>query len=151
MIKFLKVFGIGAFFLLFLGVAHAQASACFLGTEWDGNITLIRTDGTTETLTDCDMVFENETGSFFSGTIEHCGDLTMDFSGYRVGEPDSGSDIILQIGAPNFAIVGTAKNFFIEHNVRSQAVVPVKARLTISGTNITDGTTFNGTLRFDAD
>ncbi len=144
-----KLLVIGLFLLLATGVA--QASTGFLNnSEWEGSVTIVSADGSVTTISDCSLYVTSESGVFFSGTLEDCGDLSASFSAIRTGSPGD-SIFTVNIGAANQVTTGTVKNFNRPSLASSAFCIPSNsgATISLSGTMVgSSGGVFSGTLRY---
>lgn len=126
---FVLLFGAGA---AFAGFGHIA----LLNTTWTGDLTVLKTDGTTTTATDASLTFKTEDDELLSGELTGLADAPLAFSAIREGH-------FIIITAANYRITAEIKKFSHRHGHSRRP-----ATLELQGSNFADGSMFEGALEF---
>jgi hypothetical protein len=128
---FVLLFGAGAAF-----AGHGPIS--LLNTTWTGDLTVLKTDGTTTPVTDASLTFKTEDDDLLSGELSGLAADPIAFSAIREGK-------FILITAVNYRMTVEVKKFSHKHGHSRRP-----ATLEIQGSNFADGSMFEGSLEFVA-
>lgn len=135
----IRITGILLVLLLLTGSAYAKRwqSYSLIGTKWAGNITVVDTAGATITIPTL-LIFVTEKDGFVSGTISA---PAVAFSGIKDDYSRS-----IKMTAPNIKMHAEVRRGGHGHGWRDDWGVHTAATLEIEGSNLLDGSMFEGVL-----